>query len=72
MDPFLDRGSATRQGWGLNVGEFPTQKDLIERLHTMMGATLDEQTIKPFVSMIYHAVAKPSLSELEKLIAESD
>ena len=70
--PFWIAAAQLAKAGVLNVGEFPTQKDLIERLHTMMGATLDEQTIKPFVSMIYDAVAKPSLSELEKLIAESD
>lgn len=69
--PFWIAAAQLAKAGLLNVGEFPTQKDLIERLHTMMGATLDEQTIKPFVSLIYNDVAKPSLSELERLVAES-
>ena len=69
--PFWIAAAQLAKAGVLNVGEFPTQKDLIERLHTMMGATLDEQTIKPFVAKIYNDVAKPSLNELEKLVAES-
>jgi hypothetical protein len=49
----------------LNIGTFPHSTDLIERLHTLMGATFDEQTIKPFVSQIYNQVAKKTPAQLE-------
>ena len=50
----------------LNVGTFPTQRDLVDRLHTMMGATLDEQTIGPLAALIYKQVAQVPLEALEK------
>lgn len=56
----------------LNTGHFPTQKAFHERLHIMMGATLDEQTIKPLAAMIYKQVVEPSVIELEELVAETD
>lgn len=56
----------------LNAGFFPTQKALYERLHVMMGATLDEQTIKPLSAIIYQQALEPTASHLEKLVAETD
>lgn len=56
----------------LNVGIFQTQADLVLRLHEMMGATLDEQTIKPFSAVIYKKVVMASLDDLEKDLAYSD
>jgi hypothetical protein len=50
----------------LNVGTFGTSVDLTDRLHTMMGATLDEQTIKPFVAQIYKEVVEVPASKLQK------
>ena len=50
----------------LNVGTFQTQADLVLRLHEMMGATLDEQTIKPLSAVIYKKVVMASLDDLEK------
>lgn len=70
--PFWIAAAQLAKAGILTVSKFPTQNDLIERLHTMMGATLDEQTIKPFVSIIYNEVAKPSFSDLEKLVEQSD
>ena len=70
--PFWVAAAQLAKAGLLNAGHFPTQKDLCERLHVMMGATLDEQTIKPFAAIIYKEVAKPSTSELEKKIAGTD
>ena len=56
----------------LNTGHFPTQKDLCERLHAMMGATLDEQTIKPFAAIIYKQVAEPSINQIAEKVGESE
>lgn len=70
--PFWVAAAQLAKAGVLNAGHFPTQKDLCERLHVMMGATLDEQTIKPFAAIIYKEVAKPSTGELEKKVAESD
>jgi hypothetical protein len=55
----------------LNVGHFPTQKDLSERLYTMIDGALEEGTIKPFVAAIYQQVAEPSLTELEEMVMKS-
>ncbi len=56
----------------LNSGRFPTQKALYERLHVMMGATLDEQTIKPLSAIIFKQAVQPTASHLEELVAETD
>ena len=56
----------------LNPGHFPTQKSLYERLHVMMGATLDEQTIKPLSAIVYKQIVEPTASQLEDLVAETD
>lgn len=50
----------------LNIGTFSTQADLVLCLHEMMGANLDEQTIKPFSAIIYKEVVMASLDDLEK------
>ncbi|RSU53983.1 hypothetical protein [Sphingomonas sp. S-NIH.Pt15_0812] len=50
----------------LNVGTFETVTDLRDRLHTMMNATLDDQTIKPFVTQIYDEVVKVPASKIQK------
>ena len=70
--PFWIAAAQLAKAGILNTGHFPTQKDLCERLHVMMGATLDEQTIKPFAAIVYKEVAKPSTSELEKRIRGGD
>lgn len=68
--PFWVAAAQLAKAGILNRGHFPTQKDLCEKLHEMMGATLDEQTIKPFAAKIYKQVAEPSTSELEEMIAD--
>jgi hypothetical protein len=70
--PFWVAAAQLAKAGILNKGHFPTQKDLCERLHTMMGATLDVQTIKPFAAIIYQQVAAPSVTEIEEMVAESD
>lgn len=70
--PFWLAAAQLAKAGVLNRGHFPTQQDLCERLHIMIGATLDEQTIRPFAAKVFQQVAVPSASELEDKIAKSD
>ncbi|MXP25791.1 hypothetical protein GRI39_07015 [Altererythrobacter indicus] len=56
----------------LNAGNFPTKKALHDRLHVMMGATMDIQTIKPLSRVIYEEVLQPNAVEVEQTVAETD
>lgn len=56
----------------LNLGKFPTATELVRELHTAMGSTLDEQTIKPFVSIIQKTVVKHSPEKLLKILSGED
>lgn len=56
----------------LNAGYFPTQKALQDRLHVMMGATMEIQTIKPLSAVIYQGVLQPTATEVEEAVAETD
>ncbi|MEW4448712.1 hypothetical protein [Qipengyuania sp. JC766] len=56
----------------LNAGYFPTKKALHDRLHVMMGATMDLQSITPLSSVIYEEVLEPTAVEVEQAVAETD
>lgn len=70
--PFWVAAAQLGKAGMLNVGKFPTQKAFYERLHIMMDATLDEQTIKPLAAILYKQVVEPKVEDITNLIEETD